>query len=79
LTFGSTSLAWHGNYAPYAYDLSRFNTIGTVSFDHPDPSIFTVPMTLPDGSQGALIGCSGIQHPMSSLFSQSGRDLSRRL
>ncbi|WP_375395038.1 homogentisate 1,2-dioxygenase [uncultured Sphingomonas sp.] len=35
-------VAWHGNYAPWKYDLSRFNTIGTVSFDHPDPSIFTV-------------------------------------
>lgn len=34
--------AWHGNYAPYSYDLSLFNTINTVSFDHPDPSIFTV-------------------------------------
>ena len=35
-------VAWHGNYAPCRYDLARFNTIGTVSFDHPDPSIFTV-------------------------------------
>ncbi|MBP2161550.1 MULTISPECIES: homogentisate 1,2-dioxygenase [Asticcacaulis] len=35
-------VAWHGNYAPYRYDLTRFNTINTVSFDHPDPSIFTV-------------------------------------
>lgn len=35
-------VAWHGNIAPYKYDLSRFNTINTVSFDHPDPSIFTV-------------------------------------
>jgi homogentisate 1,2-dioxygenase len=35
-------VAWRGNYAPYKYDLARFNTIGTVSFDHPDPSIFTV-------------------------------------
>ena len=34
--------AWHGNYAPYIYDLSLFNTINSVSFDHPDPSIFTV-------------------------------------
>jgi homogentisate 1,2-dioxygenase len=43
--FGHSPLdvvAWHGNYAPYKYDLARFNTIGTVSFDHPDPSIFTV-------------------------------------
>jgi homogentisate 1,2-dioxygenase len=35
-------VAWHGNYAPYKYDLRRFNTINTVSFDHTDPSIFTV-------------------------------------
>ncbi|MEO6590643.1 MAG: homogentisate 1,2-dioxygenase [Pyrinomonadaceae bacterium] len=35
-------VGWHGNYAPYKYDLRRFNTIGSVSFDHPDPSIFTV-------------------------------------
>lgn len=35
-------VAWHGNYAPYSYDLALFNTINTVSFDHPDPSIFTV-------------------------------------
>jgi homogentisate 1,2-dioxygenase len=35
-------VAWHGNVAPCRYDLRRFNTINTVSFDHPDPSIFTV-------------------------------------
>jgi homogentisate 1,2-dioxygenase len=35
-------VAWHGNYAPYKYDLRTFNAINTVSFDHPDPSIFTV-------------------------------------
>jgi homogentisate 1,2-dioxygenase len=35
-------VAWHGNTAPYRYDLARFNTMGTVSYDHPDPSIFTV-------------------------------------
>lgn len=35
-------VAWHGNYAPYKYDLSKFNVINTVSFDHCDPSIFTV-------------------------------------
>ena len=35
-------VAWHGNYAPYIYDMARFNCINTVSFDHPDPSIFTV-------------------------------------
>ncbi len=35
-------VAWHGNYAPYRYDLRRFNTVNSVSFDHIDPSIFTV-------------------------------------
>lgn len=35
-------VAWHGNYAPYQYDLRRFNTIGSISYDHPDPSIFLV-------------------------------------
>ncbi len=36
------AVAWHGNLAPYKYDLRKFNTIGSISFDHPDPSIFTV-------------------------------------
>jgi homogentisate 1,2-dioxygenase len=44
-------VAWHGNYAPYKYDLRRFNTIGSISFDHPDPSIFTV-LTSPSGEPG---------------------------
>jgi homogentisate 1,2-dioxygenase len=35
-------VAWHGNYAPYKYDLRRHNTIGSISYDHPDPSIFLV-------------------------------------
>ena len=35
-------VAWHGNYAPYKYDLRRFNTMGSTSYDHPDPSIFSV-------------------------------------
>ena len=35
-------VAWHGNYAPYKYDLRRFNALGSTSFDHPDPSIFLV-------------------------------------
>lgn len=35
-------VAWHGNLAPYKYDLRRFNTMGSISYDHPDPSIFTV-------------------------------------
>jgi homogentisate 1,2-dioxygenase len=44
-------VAWHGNYAPYKYDLRRFNTIGSISFDHPDPSIFTV-LTSPSSEHG---------------------------
>lgn len=45
-------VAWHGRYYPYKYDLGRFNTIGSVSFDHPDPSIFTV-LTAPSPAHGA--------------------------
>ncbi|KAF4549478.1 Homogentisate 1,2-dioxygenase [Elsinoe fawcettii] len=35
-------VAWHGLYYPFKYDLGRFSTVGSVSFDHPDPSIYTV-------------------------------------
>ena len=44
-------VAWHGNYTPYKYDMARFNCINTVSFDHPDPSIFTV-LTAPSHLHG---------------------------
>jgi homogentisate 1,2-dioxygenase len=44
-------VAWHGNLVPYKYDTQRFNTIGSVSFDHPDPSIFTV-LTSPSDTAG---------------------------
>jgi homogentisate 1,2-dioxygenase len=44
-------VAWHGNYAPYKYDMALFNCINTVSFDHPDPSIYTV-LTAPSAIQG---------------------------
>jgi len=44
-------VAWHGNYAPYKYDLKLFNCINSVSFDHPDPSIYTV-LTCPTSEPG---------------------------
>ena len=44
-------VAWHGNYAPYKYDLRRFQCINTVTFDHPDPSIYTV-LTSPGDTLG---------------------------
>ncbi|MFF0727069.1 homogentisate 1,2-dioxygenase [Streptomyces sp. NPDC004134] len=44
-------VAWHGNHVPYVYDLHRFNVIGTISYDHPDPSIFTV-LTSPSDTPG---------------------------
>lgn len=47
-------VAWHGNYYPYKYDLGRFNTVGSVSFDHPDPSIFTV-LTAPSPVVGTAV------------------------
>jgi homogentisate 1,2-dioxygenase len=44
-------VAWHGNYVPYKYDLARFNVMGTASYDHPDPSIYTV-LTSPTDTAG---------------------------
>lgn len=44
-------VAWHGNYAPYKYDLRAFSPVGAILFDHPDPSIFTV-LTAPSGEEG---------------------------
>ena len=44
-------VAWHGNLAPYKYDLARFMVLGTVSFDHPDPSIYSV-LTAPSDLPG---------------------------
>ncbi len=54
-------VAWHGNYAPYKYDLSRFMAINTVSFDHPDPSVFTV-LTSPSGDPG-VANCDFVIFP----------------
>ena len=44
-------VAWHGNYAPYKYDLRTFSPVGAIGFDHPDPSIFTV-LTAPSETPG---------------------------
>jgi len=44
-------VAWHGNYAPYKYDLRRFSPVGPLLFDHADPSIFTV-LTAPSDTPG---------------------------
>ena len=44
-------VAWHGNYAPYKYDLKRYSPVGPILFDHADPSIFTV-MTAPSETPG---------------------------
>lgn len=47
-------VAWHGTYHPYKYDLARFNTLGSVSYDHPDPSIYTV-LTAPSSVPGTAV------------------------
>lgn len=47
-------VAWHGNYVPYKYDLAKFMVINSVSFDHCDPSIFTV-LTCPSNRYGTAI------------------------
>ena len=54
-------VAWRGDYVPYKYDLARFMVINTVSFDHPDPSIFTV-LTSPSGQPG-VANCDFVIFP----------------
>ncbi len=54
-------VAWHGNYAPYKYDLARFMAVNTVTFDHADPSIFTV-LTSPSGQAG-VANCDFVIFP----------------
>ncbi|MDO9237393.1 MAG: homogentisate 1,2-dioxygenase [Aquabacterium sp.] len=44
-------VAWHGNLAPVKYDTANFMAIGSISYDHPDPSIFTV-LTSPSDTPG---------------------------
>jgi homogentisate 1,2-dioxygenase len=47
-------VAWHGNHAAFSYDLSLFNAMGSVTFDHPDPSILTV-LTSPLDDHGRAV------------------------
>jgi len=55
-------VAWHGDYAPYKYDLALFMAVNTVTFDHADPSIFTV-LTSPSGQPGVANCDFGIFPP----------------
>src|SRR3981081_2170193 len=55
-------VAWHGNFAPYKYDLARFVVIGTISFDHPDPSIYSV-LTAPSDTHGGAKNTSAMSLP----------------
>lgn len=54
-------VAWHGNLAPFKYDLARFATVGSISIDHPDPSIFTV-LTSPTDTPG-VANCDFVIFP----------------
>ncbi|KAI9015520.1 Homogentisate 1,2-dioxygenase [Hyaloraphidium curvatum] len=47
-------VGWHGNYYPYKYDIARFSTLGSISFDHTDPSLFTI-LTVPGSVPGAAV------------------------
>jgi len=54
-------VAWHGNNVPYKYDLARFMALGSISVDHPDPSLFTV-LTAPSGQPG-VANCDFVIFP----------------
>jgi len=65
-------IAWRGNYVPYKYDLRKFMTINTVSFDHCDPSIFTV-LTCPSTKPGTAIADFVIFPPRWSVATKTFR------
>lgn len=62
-------VAWHGNYAPYKYDLRLFQPVNSVRVDHPDPSIFTV-LTSPGVSPG-LVNCDFVIFPARWMVAQN--------
>lgn len=62
-------VAYSGNYVPYRYDLNKFNTIGSISYDHPDPSIFTV-LTCPTDSPGTAV-CDFVIFPPRWLVAEN--------
>jgi homogentisate 1,2-dioxygenase len=65
-------VAWHGNYAPYKYDLRLFCTMNSVSFDHPDPSIYTV-LTCPSSDEGTALADFVIFPPRFMVMDKSFR------
>ena len=65
-------VAWHGNYAPYKYDLRLFCTMNSVSFDHPDPSIYTV-LTCPTDEEGVAVADFVIFPPRWMVMERSFR------
>ena len=62
-------VAFSGNYVPYRYDLAKFNTIGSISFDHPDPSIFTV-LSCPTDTPGTAV-CDFVIFPPRWLVAEA--------
>jgi len=65
-------VAWHGNYAPYKYNLANFCVVNSVSFDHSDPSIFTV-LTCPSAKEGTAIADFVIFPPRWSVAEKTFR------
>jgi homogentisate 1,2-dioxygenase len=47
-------VAYRGNYVPYKYDLRKFCCMNSVTYDHPDPSIYTV-LTCQSDTPGVAI------------------------
>lgn len=62
-------VAWHGNLVPYKYDTAHFMTIGSISYDHPDPSIFTV-LTSPSDTVGTA-NCDFVIFPPRWLVAEN--------
>lgn len=57
------TVGWHGNYIPWKYDLARFCAINSVTYDHVDPSSFTVVTSQTGGREPGTASCDFVIFP----------------
>ena len=65
-------VGWHGNYSPYKYNMWKFSAVNSVTFDHMDPSIFTV-LTAPSLEEGTAVVDLAIFPPRWSVHEHTFR------
>eukprot|EP00550_Attheya_septentrionalis_P011516 CAMPEP_0198303206 /NCGR_PEP_ID=MMETSP1449-20131203/56767_1 /TAXON_ID=420275 /ORGANISM="Attheya septentrionalis, Strain CCMP2084" /LENGTH=538 /DNA_ID=CAMNT_0044005693 /DNA_START=55 /DNA_END=1671 /DNA_ORIENTATION=+ len=67
-------VAWHGNYVPFKYDLNKFCAIGSVTYDHLDPSMYTV-LTVPSHGEAGTALCDFVVFPSNRIMATDSNTL----